>query len=102
MHGGAQAFCQPGKADGRLNPFTVTDAFRVIQNVAAIQYGRRLTKGERLHFLVRLDGGQISFCLAAIAFAHRLKSRMDLDGWPLAAVSGSFNRACMVAHATSA
>ena len=40
--------------------------------------------------------------LAAFVFTHQLNSRMDDVAWPLPAVSGSFNSACMVAQATSA
>ena len=40
--------------------------------------------------------------LAAFVLTHQLNSRMDDVAWPLPAVSGSFNSACMVAQATSA
>lgn len=59
MHGSTQAFRQTGKADRRLIPSAVTDALDVIQNVTAVEYRHRLTKGECLHF--RGAGGHF-FC----------------------------------------
>lgn len=39
MHGGAQAFRQPGEVDRRLVPFAVIDALDIVEDIAAIQYG---------------------------------------------------------------
>ena len=106
MNGGAQAFRQPVKADRRFEPAAIIDAFHVIQNIAAIEHGARFTKSKRLHFLGRgvfhVARALLWLRLAAFVFTHQLNSRMDDVAWPLPAVSGSFNSACMVAQATSA
>lgn len=70
MHGGAQAFCQSREVDRRLVPFAVVDAFDIIEDVAAIQNGGGLTKGERLHFLRRAGGHVGLFGLFLLAFFH--------------------------------
>ena len=44
------AFARPVKLTGGLIPSAVTDALDVIQNVTAVEYRHRLTKGECLHF----------------------------------------------------
>lgn len=56
MYGGVQAFCQSREVNRRLVPFAIVDALDIVEDVAAIQNGRRLTKGERLHFLRRAGG----------------------------------------------
>ena len=70
VYGGAQAFCQSREVDRRLVPFAVVDAFDIVEDVAAIENGRRLAKGERLHFLRRAGGHVGLFWLFLLSFFH--------------------------------